>query len=1306
MIAADLELRFSSPRVGIDEARIARVEARWCLRHGDAGSSDRTRRFASPVGIVETDELRWYLEVYPGWPLGVFRERAMGIEGRLRAWGGELYGATLGREEHAGIVAAWRRAADEGAASLTVRLDGGGDEEAGARLLGLPWELMFVDGGPLSGVRAVVRRQRDVAGTVTLPPPRDPLRILLLVARPEAEGLPFLDPRAAAGPLVEVLTPLGRRAKLTVPLDGTLEALRDALSIAQQEGRPFHVVHFDGHGVVDEGRGVGQLCFEFPGDVDGGKPERRPALVDADTLGELLADQGVPLVLLEACQTASSRVPVSASVASALLDRGVPSVVAMSHTVRADTTRRFVDTFYSRLAAGEPISSAVAAGQRRLRQDCARRALGASAGDQAAPAPAIARGERGQPALQDWFVPVLFQVRGGDGVLLGVGEGEGGEGQGGGRAGADAGEDLPAAPAHGFVGRAWDLTVLERRLRDARWLSVVGDGGQGKTSLAVEAARWLVGIRRFERVAFVSVEEHGEARVVIDRLGRQLIPGFSVAAVEGSGDREQRLDRARAEVARALAERPTLLVVDNLETVIAPPWRSRDETAPGPSEAPAAHAELMSLLAGLAGVGATRLLLTSRTLPPPPFAENCHRLGPLSSGEGVQLVGRVLARLGPGAGGAAGDDDTWAAELVDRVGGHARSLVLLTPLVAASGARTAAADLARHMEELERTHPGQRERSLLASIRLSLDALPPVTRQLLPPLAVFSGHPHVSAMAHVLGVPADRAMEVCRHLVRLGLADADGPFLIPDPALTATLALELSTRDRILARERWLGVIQRLLQALYDQHFQASHLAAQGTGHALGDMLVALDVLEKGVAVGNVQPEHATTFATCLEQLVGSLGRPRVAERVVAARRRLASRLEVWGHDRFAAEGHEVLRRVQEGDLPGAEQAARLLADRAEAAGDAYPEADFDRAMARWLVGRVRLRRGDAHAALAPLEDAQTRFERQVRRGDEGAARMASVALAERGDALRHLGRLDEAAGDLRRAIQMDEARGDLRQLASARISLGIVHLRAGCLREALETFHRARGVFEEMEDPGSVALAWHQIGAVHDRAGDPEEAERAYQRALRLRTQAEDRTGEATTLVQLGNLYRDTARAGEAVSFFAQAAVIFGELGDAFREAGSRTNLGLVLLAAGRRAEAREELLAALRGGETFGHAAQPWKAWAALADVERADGDAEAADTALARARGAYLAYRREGGAPEDGASRLVAQVGVTCQLEGPQAARRALPPAEAFDDAARPLRDALERWIEGERDADGLGIHRFPYPLSAEFELLGVR
>ena len=47
----------------------------------------RPFRFISPIGQIEQDELRWYLEQYPGWPTGLFRQRAQAIETRLPPMG-------------------------------------------------------------------------------------------------------------------------------------------------------------------------------------------------------------------------------------------------------------------------------------------------------------------------------------------------------------------------------------------------------------------------------------------------------------------------------------------------------------------------------------------------------------------------------------------------------------------------------------------------------------------------------------------------------------------------------------------------------------------------------------------------------------------------------------------------------------------------------------------------------------------------------------------------------------------------------------------------------------------------------------------------------------------------------------------------------------------------------------------------------------------------------------------------------------------------------------------------------------------
>src|SRR5205085_10256393 len=139
--------------------------------------------------------------------------------------------------------------------------------------------------------------------------------------------------------------------------------------------------------------GLGGLCFEDPQDA-AKLDRRRHVTVYTSTLGPLLRDHRIPLVFLEACQTAQAE-DTSESVASELLQRGVASVVAMSHSVLVETARRFVETFYAALAHGHRVGDAMLDGQRGLNADTFRgRIFGA-----------------GELRLEDWFVPVLFQEK-------------------------------------------------------------------------------------------------------------------------------------------------------------------------------------------------------------------------------------------------------------------------------------------------------------------------------------------------------------------------------------------------------------------------------------------------------------------------------------------------------------------------------------------------------------------------------------------------------------------------------------------------------------------------------------------------------------------------------------------------------------------------------------------------------------------------------------------------------------------------------------------------------------------------------
>ena len=1259
---SELALTLSAPhRVADGQSRLM---AEAAVSH--AGMKPSRSTFTSPIGQIEADELRWYLEVYHHWPFGTFAARARRVEEALRRWGRELFDGSIGHAAHAEPLHAWL--ASPHPPRLTVRV---ADDPLAAPLLALPWELIADVRGHLFDPPARVRVRRQLTRRASPTVLTHPLRVLLVVARPEAPGLPFIDPRATAVPLLEALQHLGDRVELHLLAEGTLDAVRDALEEGEKNRRPYQVVHFDGHGILDEAAGRGLLCFEAPGDG----LSRQVALVDADVLGELLADRHVSLVVLEACQTAAAQ--GTASLALEMMRSGVGSVVAMTHTVRAISTRRFVEGFYRVLADGEPVSTAVGAAQSRLRLHTLQQGLDG--------------GPQPGAVLQDWFVPVLVQQDGGDVPLLPRVEPDASEA----RVVADSGEfgDLPQPPVHGFVGRAEDLLLLQRRLRQDRVVTLLGDGGQGKTALAVELARWQVATHVVDRTAFVSMEQHGEARVVLDRIGAQLVAGYSVAAQEGDGDTDGRMQQALVPVLDALQSQRVLLVVDNLETVL-----------PGPGEpAPEAVQELLALLDQLLATGETRLVLTSREAPPAPLNRGFHRIGPLSVIEGMHLVTRVLALAESAPARAAQEDAEWAERLVMAVSGHPRSLVLLARPVAERGVETTADALARQMQQLEAEHPGQRVNSLLASVRLSLDRLPERTRLLLPRMGVVRGNVHAAVLASLLEVDVDAALVICRQLVDTGLAGAEGPYLLPDPALAPALAMELSRVERLRAGERWLAATIRLVEALYDQHFTEAKEAALGADLTLADTLAMLDVLERRVRVGVEDANRATHVATCLEQLLTSLGRPRVVERVVGARKRLAASLETWTHEAFAAEGHEVMRLLRDGELQVAVRTSAALLQRAEQAGDAYDEARYDRAMAHWLVGRSLQHAGHADDALAALQESENRFFALADEGIEGAERMASVTLAEQGESLRHLGRLEEAASTLRRAIAMDEARGDDRQLANVRVSLGVVRTRQGRLSDALETFQRARTLFEEMDAPSSVANTWHQIGTVLVQAGQAQQAERAFQRALRLRTQTEDRGGEAVTLVQLGNLYRETGREEEAVAFFGQAAVILGELGDTFREAGARNNLAEVYHAVGRLDDAREQIRSAITLLEPFGFSGQPWKCWAVLHDVERDAGLAERAAEANAQARDLYLRYRRAGGQALDGATRLVADVAAALRSGGEPAALSAIPSEEAFDAAAQPLRRALIGAVRGDRAAQEAHIARFPYALQVEFELL---
>jgi hypothetical protein len=480
---ADLVLKLIDPAMDTSDGKrraTAVATLVYCPADGKPEVESRRFQFTAPLGPIEADDLAWYLERYINWPSGIFQERALRIEAALPEWGRTLYDSMNGAVSR-DVLQTWKAAPGELERRLTIKVDqeliAGTSEgrqkeaaESATMLFSLPWELIHDGSGYLfQGARGVrVRRSLPNRNPQPAVATKPPIRVLLVSPRPEDEFAGYIDHRATARPVVEALSELGELAEFQVLDPPTFSALEAELE--RTKANPYHVVHFDGHGVYDREHGLGALCFEDP--ADAGKLERRRSwLIPADRLAGVIRGHRVPLFFLEACQTAQAETDPTASVAGKLLESGVASVAAMSHSVLVETARRFVTVFYTELLSGRRVGQAMLLAQRALAGDTSR-----------------GRVFNIELRLEDWFVPMLFQEEA-DPQLIRELPAEEVRAIGEKRQALALGE-VPKEPPYQFQGRSRELLQAERLLARERYVVVQGEGGEGKTTLAAELARW------------------------------------------------------------------------------------------------------------------------------------------------------------------------------------------------------------------------------------------------------------------------------------------------------------------------------------------------------------------------------------------------------------------------------------------------------------------------------------------------------------------------------------------------------------------------------------------------------------------------------------------------------------------------------------------------------------------------------------------------------------------------------------------------------------------------------------------------
>ncbi|WP_295440815.1 tetratricopeptide repeat protein [uncultured Thiodictyon sp.] len=1183
---------------------------------------------------ADREALRWYLEDYLDQPFDPNPSIAARTEQRLAEIGRELFEQLFDTRK---MIEWWARAKDT-LSQLRIEVS-----TSVAAATAIPWELLRdpVTDTPLALEAAeFVRSHRDARRQPTVPAQADQLRILLVICRPrEDQDVPF---RSVASHLVRGLNAAARRqVSLTVLRPPTFEQLSRTLHDADHGGAPFHVGHFDGHGLYadaaalkanlggldalrfDAGRQgpQGFLLFENP------NSETNSDFTSGERIGELLVKTRTPVLVLNACRSAHAEAPerdaadasnpatdtpaaaepAFGSLAQAVMDAGVTGVVAMRYNLWVVTATHFVYELYRNLVRGKSLGAAVSQGRKQLHAEPRRR---------------IAYQDI---PLQDWPVPVVFEAApirllpqaretGGWGLRLGPPPGaDGGERQPSQQPGSD---QLPPPPDIGFIGRDETLLALDRAFDRDRVVLLHAYAGAGKTTVAAEFARWYRDTGGLGEgaavgpVLFTSFETHKPLYQVLGDFGEVFAPALEQHGIPWGAiaDLGQRRDLAL----QVLAQVPVLWVWDNLEPVAGFPEGA--ESAWSTAE----QAELLAFLRAARQTQA-RFLLTSRRpetpwlgdlprriqVPPMPMAERAAFAEALAQKQGKRLA---VADWRP---------------LLRFTEGNPLTLLVVIRQALAEGLGAAGTDADAIGAFVRRLRAGEtgladaqsehRDRSLAASLSYGFEcAFDADQQRILALLVFFQGFVDVDAL-QLMGSP-----------------DADW-------SLPALRGQDRNALMALLERAAGLGLLEALgggyfrihpalpwfFRRLFERCWPAAAAAPAPPDPADTD----------AVPAGQPAPAEAATQAFCTA--MGELGNyyhdqygDGRREVIGALRAEEANLLQAWRLARRHGLWHRVI-----GPMQGLRQLYGHTGRRAEwaalvaavlpdlVADDGGPRPGREDQWGLATDYRVRLAEEDRDWAGAErLQRRAVDWHRE--RAEPLLARPAAGLDGDDRNRLRTMAASLHELGEIRRgqehpdcvaayeeALALLERIGETAQAAICAFNLGHVHTGVRgpggipALRDLPKAEHwyrRSLALRPEGDRQGRArslaqlgAVAWEQAYEAK-AAGDAQQVSTRVREALGHYHQALDLLpADAVNSLsvahnQLGMIYKNIGQLDQALPHYQQAIRLFEGAGDHHHAAAARYNVAIALLQANRHTDALDYARAALQGFQRYGERAQ----------------------------------------------------------------------------------------------------------------------
>jgi class 3 adenylate cyclase/tetratricopeptide (TPR) repeat protein len=661
--------------------------------------------------------------------------------------------------------------------------------------------------------------------------------------------------------------------------------------------------------------------------------------------------------------------------------------------------------------------------------------------------------------------------------------------------------NLPAPHAH-FVGRADLLERLREHIRQGGMTVLKGEGGMGKTALAVKAAYDAM---RFGELPGGALWINAEVKPSLDECLRQAMRVFF-----GERTEQEPIDVCATRLYEHLDQEDALVLLDNFETVV------HDQ-------------DLIRWLAGLPPKA--KVLITTREIPPG-LPGQVIAVEELSPAEAQALFTARALR--------AGAVTLGQESVVDRICAAVGCQPLAIELLAA---RAALAPLSRLLERVlkspdvidarqDPTRP-DRHRNAISCIELSFKDLSAAAADLLRRMSVF---PAGASGAIITAVMASQSWDdAAEELVAASVWRLSGRRYTMHP-LVRQVALEELRQVR--------GELERRAALAVTQFICLRNSRAPVRQDPTAELKMVIDWVE--AELSNLAAVASFAFAACEWECVLNLATA------------IFNFFQVRGHwteaELLYAQALEAARHC--GDRAGEARILNFLGLVYRQQGR-WGEAETAHRNSLAIWREIGEKRGLGHTLkhLGRIVQLRQRYGESAVLCQQALELLREVAdplgeakaLAYLGNVYRFDGRYEEATAVYKQALEISRLIGDRYDEGGILRRLGQVHHVQGHHDQAKEDFQQSLTIWRSFDDRYNEAVILDNLGALFRDMARFSEAQTMLEQSLAFFRQCGDRRKQGTSLVNLAKLDAARGQRTAALDLGTQAVAIFEQTEDSW---------------------------------------------------------------------------------------------------------------------------------------------------------------